>query len=135
MLIRKIIVTLLSLTVINAHADQILLSAVGQNVDGCKVDHRCDIRGSHDIQIINQSNKPQSYKYRYTLCALKYIYRTDCNYSENTITIAPNSQWNNHYDSKSTPRFSVASKFRYFVETEVHGYGKAENQYFIRVNN
>src|SRR6185369_16943890 len=129
MLIRKTIVTILSLTVINAHADQILLSAVGQNVEGCKVDHRCDIKGSHDIQIINESNKPQSYKYHYTICALKYTYRTNCNIAENTITIAPYSQWNNHYDSESKPRFSVASQFHYTVETEVRGYGKSENQY------
>jgi hypothetical protein len=135
MLIRKTIVTLLSLTVINAYADQIILSAVGHDVVNCRVDHRCDIKGAHDIQIINESSKPQTYKYRYTLCALKYTDRTDCNYAENTITVASNSQWNNHFDSASSPRFSVASQFHYIVETQVKGYGKAENQYFIKVNN
>lgn len=48
MLIRKTILTLTALTVINAHADTILTTATSNNVSGCRVDHRCDIHGVHD---------------------------------------------------------------------------------------
>jgi len=135
MLIRKIIITLISLTAITAHADQIIASAVGHDISNCRVDHQCDIKGFHDIQIINESDKPKTYKYRYTLCALKYTYRTDCCFAENTVTVAAHSQWNNHHDSWSKPRFSVASQFHYTVETEVRDYAKVENQYSIKVGN
>jgi hypothetical protein len=119
----------------NCFSDQILLSAVGHDIANCRVDHRCDLKGAHDIQIINESSKPQTYKYRYTLCALKYTDRTDCNYAENTITVAPNSQWNNHHESWSKPTFSAASQFHYTVETEVYNYAKVENKYSIKVGN
>lgn len=135
MLIRKTIIALAVSTVINAHADQILLSAKGEDVSNCRVYHKCEIFGSHDIQIINDSDKQHSYKYNYLICTKKFGERTDCQHVTNTINIPAFKTWNNHHYFVSNPWFGKTGHFSYTVETQVVGYqpAKVENKYSIQV--
>jgi len=97
----------------NCFADQILVSAVGHDID------------SHH------------YFYSYILCANKQGTRTDCNIAKNQITVLQHSTWNNHFDSFSQPRFSLPTGYSYTVTTNVSGYAKSqiENKYSVKVNN
>jgi hypothetical protein len=135
MLIRNTIITLTALTVINAYADKINIKAVGRNIPKCHVDHRCYLKGSHDIEIINESNDAHKYKYVHVLCALKGDWRTDCHVYENNMVVMPHSTWTNHYDSHASPRFSIHMTYDYLVQTNVFGdqIEKVENKYSVRV--
>lgn len=135
MLLRKTIITLASLTVINAHADQIIVLALGQDVSNCRVNHKCELHGSHDIQIINDSDKEHHYKYNYLICTHKFGYRSDCQHATNTINVDAHKTWNNHHDFISNPWFGDTGKFSYTVETQVVGFqtARVENKYSVIV--
>lgn len=132
---KKTIITLAALTVINAHADQILVSAQGEDVSNCRVNHKCEIFGSHDIQIINDGDKEHHYKYNYLICAKKFGSRSDCQRATNTINVSAHKVWNNHHDFVSNPWFGDTGHFSYSVETQVVGYQQAivEKKYSILV--
>jgi len=137
MLIRKTIITLTTLTVISAHADQIHVSAIGEPLIKCKVDHKCDIKGIHEIEIINDSNETHAYGYHY----LKYAYnqgqRVGVNYQHRYINVAAHTTWRDHYEGFSKHVFPYSGSYIYVVETDtsydgIH-IGKAHNEYKIKV--
>lgn len=136
MLLRKIIFTLSALTVINAHADKIHVSAIGADIDSCKMDHRCDLKGKHDIEIVNDSNLEHRYEYFYVICSIKENRRCDCNKVGNHVYVKAHSKWNNHYDSFISPIYSTMSGHAdYVISTNLSGYQTeiSENVYNVVV--
>lgn len=135
MLTRKFILTIIALTVINAHADKINITATAQDIKKCHVDHRCYLKGSHSIEITNQTNDTHRYEYAYLLCSLKGDWYTDCSIIKNFATVIPHSTWVSNYESHASPRFSIHKSYNYSVQTNIAGYqvSRIENKYSIRV--
>lgn len=118
MLIRKIIITLAALTVINSHADQIHVSSSGADIAGCHTNHKCDIHGIHDIEIINDTNEDHKYGYHYMTYIWNRDVRSVTKYIHAYVIIKAHSTWNNHYDSFSKHAFSYSGKYIYAIETD-----------------
>lgn len=101
----------------------------------CVIDHRCDVHGTHDISIFNNSPGPKPYSYVYKLCAYQDGYETDCDYHAQRIYLAPYEQWNNHYESFTHPRFAYEQSYEIRISTEVTGNESdiSRNKYTVRV--
>jgi hypothetical protein len=133
---KKLILVMGIMFSLNANAD-INTSAISTPPDNCKVDHRCDIHGSHDISIINESLQTKNYYYIYKLCIVREGMETDCSFSASNVVIEAGQKWNNHFDSIIQPRFSYATTYRYVITTQVVGNEKrlSEMSYQVKVTN
>lgn len=134
---KKIIMLGLSLISFCTYADQIHVTAVGQPLIKCKTDHKCDIKGIHEIEIINDSNEDHAYGYHY----LKYAWirgqRGGVNYVHKYVNIPAHTSWRDHYEGFSKHKFSTEGDYIYVVETDA-GYdgihmGTTHNEYHVKV--
>lgn len=105
----------------STYADNITLIAKG--IEGhCKMSHKCDLIGSHDIQIINDTDQSHTYTYYYRVCGDF----DNCISTGNNVTVAPHSRWNNHHDSRHEVVFEWSGLHQDRVTTGVTGYDNLE---------
>ena len=71
--------------------------------------------GSHDIEIVNDTNSDYQTTYVYSLCP---DFR-NCSTFYNRVTVKPYSKWNNHKDHSMTVSYTHASNYNFIVSTKV----------------
>lgn len=113
----KRVALLFLLTTSIANADNITLNAY--SFDGsCQLSHRCDMRGVHDIEIVNNTDQNHYYTYSYDICADN----GQCNVVSNGVWVGYHSKWNNHFESHLTTTLEWPGIHTVTVKTVVNDY-------------
>lgn len=115
-------ISLLALLFCNVtFADTVNLNAQTFPTD-CKLSHRCDLHGSHDISIINDTDQNHYYTYSYQL----YTEDGQSYVVSNGVWVGFHSQWLNHHDSHLTARLEYIGKHIVTAKTTVNGFVNQE---------
>lgn len=115
-----------------ASADMVNTRAVSTTPADC--DYKsCHLTGIHDIEIINQSGMPHTYKYSYQMCMTIEGYNT-CTNAQNTITVNPWQTWENHRDSKLDMKLPYKGPYAFFVITQIRGDATIDTRNDYKVN-
>lgn len=85
---------------INAHADNINLNATAFHKN-CDFEKKCDVHGTQDIEIINDSDQIHHYSYIYSLQLDDNIRK----FKQGNINVDAHSTWNNHNDQQFSDKF------------------------------
>lgn len=122
---KKLIATLAAFAAINAHAEVINLVATSRPPE-CTHGEICEIRGYHEIHIINASINNETMRYGYQLCMDGV-----CDNADNVVTVYPRQHWDNTRQSMLTFRLKKGTH-DYIVRTEC-GKEKVVNSYSFYV--
>lgn len=104
---RKLLFVALMSSAFSCYADQLILTAWADNI---RCDYRsCDISGTQDIEIVNDSNADHKYHYKYNIYLEPGAYRP--RQVENDIIVKAHTTWNNHHSSSFVSKFSRSGRF------------------------
>lgn len=128
---KKVIGIATLIMAMNANATVSVLGSIEPTND-CKLNHKCEIHGMHYINIINNTDSPQHYKYVYMLQVKTSPESTD--YKMGEVTVEPHKAWTNSCRTGINPFFMYYGLWDIRVETQVVGYENAISDINFKVN-
>ena len=90
-----ILTTVLTISIANAKEPIQITTLVKAHTYTAPIREAIQTSAEHDIEIINNTDKFQSFSYLYQYCPEE----EPCINTENTVSVAPNTTWNNHHQS------------------------------------
>lgn len=102
---KKLLFIALSTLSMSAMADTINLNAQAPGYQYCIRNQLCGVRGTNDIQIINDSNEDHYYRYSYKIC----IDGDTCRGPDNNVTVKAHTTFYNHLDGYVNVRLSYGN--------------------------